>query len=170
MGRPTSNTAYGQSTAAGNIKASRSKVLQAFKDIGPGTSAEVLSIAGLDINRNLMRARVTELADSGHLVEETPRMCTVTGRTSIVWRPIGEGETPVPREKHVSMQMTLSQVSAVEKAVNDGSFPSELNDVFATIIDAYERFLRNFKYRGTLIPEDSTLEPEVEEDIDSFRV
>lgn len=85
MHQPTSAIALQQAEQSGQLNGKRFEVARAFEMFGPGTSAEVLRRAKLDKNRNLMRARVTELADMGWLKQGEPRTCAVTGRKAIVW-------------------------------------------------------------------------------------
>ncbi len=121
------------------ITGARGDVLRAFRAHGPGTSAEVLRYAGLDENRNLMRARVTELADSGHLVNVGAQQCRVTGRTAIVWRAIGVDEKATPRVKPIRVELTAEDVEAVRKFYDlferDRSVLS-LTDVHRKILEA----------------------------------
>jgi chloramphenicol 3-O-phosphotransferase len=84
-GQPTSAIALAQAEGSGKLNGRRFEVAKAFKEHGPGTSAEVLHRAGLAKNLNLMRARVTELADDGFLREIGERRCNVTRRLAIVW-------------------------------------------------------------------------------------
>lgn len=84
-GQPTSAIALQEAEQSGKLNGKRFEVARAFEQYGPGTSAEVLRMARLDANRNLMRARVTELADLGWLKELPARKCGVTGKKAIVW-------------------------------------------------------------------------------------
>lgn len=83
--QPTSVLAFHQAEQSGQLNGKRYEVAKAFATFGPGTSAEVLRKAKLDKNRNLMRARVTELADIGMLKPMPARKCGITGRKAIVW-------------------------------------------------------------------------------------
>lgn len=72
--------------STGKLKGMQRAVATAVYQHGPGTSAEILQLSGgLDRNRNLARARFTELRDAGILREDGARRCNVTGRTAIVW-------------------------------------------------------------------------------------
>lgn len=96
MNRATSAVTYTDLEQKGVLKGQRHEILQAFYRFGQGTAAEVLKKAGLDGNRNLARARISELVNAGRLVECGSRPCTVTGKPAIVWGPIARNATPVP--------------------------------------------------------------------------
>jgi hypothetical protein len=107
----TSAQAYHQAVASGEIPTMRMKVAYAFQKQLEGTAAEVLFDAGLDHNRNLMRARVTELADEGLIIEVARRACQITGRKAIVWRYCSQ---PVRR---VKPDYTAEQVADITRRV-----------------------------------------------------
>lgn len=96
MNRSTSALTYTDLETRGVLRGQRYEVLQAFYQCGAGTAAEVLKRGGLDANRNLMRARVSELANAGRLVNIGERTCMVTGKQAIVWAPLKRDEVPVP--------------------------------------------------------------------------
>ena len=96
MNRSTSALTYTDLETRGVLKGQRYEVLQAFYRYGPGTAAEILKSAGLDANRNLTRARVSELSNAGRLVKVGERLCKVTGKLAIEWCPILKHEKPQP--------------------------------------------------------------------------
>lgn len=129
--QPTSALAFKQAEESGQLNGKRYEVALAFTKFGPGTSAEVLKAAKLDKNRNLMRARVTELADVGMLKQIDARKCKVTGRKAIVWS--FEQTTPRKNTKAPSTTKTelaeyvkrLAQVAAVFSTDMKVRYPEE---------------------------------------------
>lgn len=105
--QPTSALAFKQAEESGQLNGKRYEVALAFTKFGPGTSAEVLKAAKLDKNRNLMRARVTELADVGMLKQIDARKCNVTGRKAIVW----SFEPTTPRKNTKAPSTTKSELA-----------------------------------------------------------
>lgn len=129
--RPTSAQALREAEANGKLNGKRYEVALAFTTYGPGTSAEVLQAAGLDRNRNLARARVTELANAGMLKEIETRRCTVTKRQAIVWSfEKCEKRTPVSAkmlaEEKRELAHALLDAAALTLGRTEGVAPSEL--------------------------------------------
>lgn len=106
MNRSTSALTYTDLEQRGVLKGQRYEVLQAFYRFGPGTSAEILKRSGLDGNRNLTRARVSELVNAGRLVKIGERPCKITGKQAIVWGAILRHETPQPLPKLRLVKLT----------------------------------------------------------------
>ncbi len=138
MRQLTSAETYRDLEVKGALRGVRAELAQAFGRFGPGTSAEVLRKAALDQNRNLMRARVTELADAGLLVQNTIRMCKITGRRAIVWRSLADDEPPCPREKPLTVSLSDSDLQAVAdfQSGKRGQFCPLLAAVHAKILAA----------------------------------
>lgn len=114
MTQETSAQAYREELENGRIKGNGQLVALAFAQYGPGTSAEILKAAKLDKNRNLMRARITELADRGIVKADGERACEVTGRRCIVWRFVGiKGEPRKKIDKLGTSRSLLSRVLAL---------------------------------------------------------
>lgn len=108
-GQATSAIALAQAEASGKLKGKRFEVAMAFKEHGPGTSAEVLSAARLAGNNlNLSRARVTELADAGMLRSVGERKCNVTRKLANVW----EFGSFAPRAKPIKPGVTKAELMA----------------------------------------------------------
>lgn len=109
----TSVAAYESALKSGLIAGQLVRVGHLIATYGPGTSAEVLKGTGLDANRNLARARFTELANRGLITEVERRRCKITGRKAIVWRFVGASGKPRVR---TSPQRTLD---ALRKHIAD---------------------------------------------------
>lgn len=96
--KTTSRKAWQELLASGKLRGYYRTLMGALSDIGPATSAEIIDYAGhrLDLphaaNRNLHRARITELQARGLLVESTQRKCKITGHLAIVWRYSGRAK------------------------------------------------------------------------------
>jgi hypothetical protein len=95
----TSIAAFIEENDSGRLLAMRQIVERAFASFAPGTTAEVLHLAKLDRNLNLTRARATELADAGIIVEIESRKCLQTGRRAIVWQYVADPDKRVLRSK-----------------------------------------------------------------------
>lgn len=137
MIQSTSAETYRDLEDRGVLKGQRLEVLRAFQRFGPGTSAEVLRAAALDQNRNLARARVTELADSGLLTEQDSRHCNVTGRRAIVWSAqVGE-----PRERVYRVALTEADVQAMAdfQSGKAGQFSEALRKAHQKVLDGAGR-------------------------------
>ena len=98
MTRNTSRKAWEELLASGKLRGYYLTLMRAASDTGPATAAEIIDYAGSKLglpnhaNRNLHRARITELQARGLLVESTQRKCKVTGRLAIVWRYSGRAK------------------------------------------------------------------------------
>lgn len=101
----TSIDAFITEKVSGRIAGRQLQVLRAVAACGQGTSAEILRAANLDANRNLMRARFTELAAAGRIVEAGRRKCRITGRSAIVWRLSTEPPRQVEKRKSPKLQI-----------------------------------------------------------------
>jgi predicted ArsR family transcriptional regulator len=86
--RDTSRESYETLARTGALRGQLARVLAAVVSHGPGTSAEIIRSLGTN-NINSERARMTELAARGMIVEVGTRKCTVTGRTALVWQYSG---------------------------------------------------------------------------------
>lgn len=100
----TSIDALIEERLSGRIGKRQAEVMRAVIEYGPGTSAEILRAANLDANRNLMRARFTELADAGRIVQLESRSCAITGRNAIVWGVAWARPEPRQKSGHRSMR------------------------------------------------------------------
>lgn len=85
MTRATSRAAYEQLVASGALKGKQAGIMELVISRGPGTAAEILDGSPFDRNRNLARARFTELQARGLIAEAGARKCKVTGRAALVW-------------------------------------------------------------------------------------
>jgi hypothetical protein len=139
--RNTSRQAYRDLEGRGILRGIRLEVYAAFERFGAGTSAEVLHRASMHGNLNLMRARVTELADAGVLVEVTERKCTRTGRQAIVYRSLEDGEQPVPRVKPIKVAFSIDDIAAIAafQSGTRGQFCPNLERVHRKILDSLAR-------------------------------
>jgi hypothetical protein len=132
-GQPTSAIALAQAEGSGKLNGRRFEVAKAFKEFGPGTSAEVLHRAGLAKNLNLMRARVTELADDGFLREIGERRCNVTRRLAIVWEygsfpPRKVGKTPSATKDELLAALASALTIAESALKHDGTAEKFLSE------------------------------------------
>jgi hypothetical protein len=82
----TSIEAYHDMEDSGELARRRAAAEKAFFTRDAGTIREVLHSAGLDRNLNLMRARTTELKQSGTILEIERRPCKITRRRCGVYR------------------------------------------------------------------------------------
>lgn len=89
--RETSREAYRQLVESGQLRGKQREALQAVVGYGGGTSAEIIAHS-LGTNVNLWRARFTELAARGLIVEAGTRKCRITGKTAIVWEYSGRSK------------------------------------------------------------------------------
>jgi hypothetical protein len=132
--QPTSALAFRQAEESGQLNGKRYEVGKAFTTFGPGTSAEVLKAAKLDKNRNLMRARVTELADLGWLKQIGARKCNVTGRKAIVWafeRTEPRKNTKAPSTTKTELADYVKQLATVaEVYTNEIELHSQVDAFF----------------------------------------
>lgn len=137
----TSAQAYNDLETRGILGGQRLEIFRAFERFGPGTSAEVLRAAHLDSNRNLARARVTELANEGRLYECEPRKCRVTGRRATVWRARIEGEKVITRERVYRVELKDADVQAIAdfQSGKRGMFCPNMAKAHAKIIKAGSR-------------------------------
>ena len=76
----TSKESFHEEENSGRLKRNRDIVTRAFQQFGPGSSAEVLTTAGLGQNLNLWRARATDLTNDGVLKKIDKRPCRLTGK------------------------------------------------------------------------------------------
>ena len=122
--RDTSLSAYDSLISNGVIKGQLAAVARAVADHGPGTSAEILAAARMDGNRNLMRARFSELRDRGVIVERGPRDCAVTGRRAMVFEFAPEDARVPARRRRAAewRQLALDAVAQLDQWLA----PSEL--------------------------------------------
>lgn len=132
MNRSTSAMTFAELEERGVLKGQRYEVLQAFHRFGPGTAAEILKRAGLDGNRNLTRARVSELANGGRLVKLDERPCKVTGKQAIVWGAILRHEKPQPLPTMRIVKFTEDECQLAADYVS-GKI-NGLSDVFEALI------------------------------------
>lgn len=85
MVRLTSIQAYEQLVKSGALVGQYAELQHLIATKGPGTASEILKGSKFDKNRNLARARFTELKERGLIVEVGSRECDVTGRNALVW-------------------------------------------------------------------------------------
>lgn len=85
MTRETSRAAYRTLVESGALKGQQAEILDLVIQHGAGTAAEILRGTVYDRNRNLARARFTELSARGLIVEVAARECKVTGTRALVW-------------------------------------------------------------------------------------
>lgn len=85
MTRETSRAAYRELVASGTLKGQQAEILDLVIQHGAGTAAEILRGTVYDRNRNLARARFTELSARGLIVEVAARECKVTRARALVW-------------------------------------------------------------------------------------
>lgn len=95
--RETSREAYDQLVESGALKGKQAKALEQIVAHGPATSGEIIQRLGPNVN--LWRARFTELAARGLIVETGQRKCTVTGRTALVWEYSGRTKPLAPKHR-----------------------------------------------------------------------
>lgn len=115
----TSAKSHREELENGRIKGNAQRVALAFAEHGPGTSAEILNTAKLDRNRNLMRARITELADLGVLQADGERACKITGKRCIVWRFAGvTGKPRVKVDKLGASRLLLTRILSLPHKIN----------------------------------------------------
>lgn len=88
--RATSRKAYEELIASGQLKGKQAIALHSVIEHGPATSGEIIvrHVPG-GLNTNLWRARFTELAARGLIVEAGTRKCEITGKSAIVWEYSG---------------------------------------------------------------------------------
>lgn len=89
MTRATSREAYQQLIESGALAGKQAAILGLVVQHGAGTAAEILAGSAHDRNRNLARARFTELQARGLIVETETRKCKITGRNALVWEYTG---------------------------------------------------------------------------------
>lgn len=82
--RETSRKAYEELVESGQLKGHQATILKAVIGGPNRTSGEICAALGLD-NVNKWRARFSELAARGLIIENGQRVCDVTGRTALVW-------------------------------------------------------------------------------------
>lgn len=115
----TSIEAFHVEENSGRNQRKRDVVAQAFKRFGPGSSAEVLRLAGLGENLNLWRARVAELTNDGVLKKIAVRPCGVTNHEVAVLQYV----EPKDRVRRVRVeprdQMILELCDVLERVGND---------------------------------------------------
>lgn len=115
MTRATSREAYRQLTESGAIKGKQAEILGCVVERGPATAAEVLEGTPHDRNRNLARARFTELQDRGLIIEVGARKCKITGRTALVWeatdrtKPLNSKRGHKHAQRRVRVQRVLEE-------------------------------------------------------------
>lgn len=85
MTRLTSIQAYEQLVKSGALVGQYAELLSLVVRHGEGTASEILKGSKFDKNRNLARARFTELKERGLIVETGQRACEVTGRNALTW-------------------------------------------------------------------------------------
>lgn len=141
----TSIDAYHQEEGSGRLLRKRDIVERAFREHGPGTSAEVLVRAKLDTNRNLMRARVTELEDDGALRVVSEHVCTVTGRRARVLEFVPDGQR-VPRVR-IEVKVREPAIDELCDFVKDYLDNDEENRRRLRLVDRGHALLA--KYRGS---------------------
>lgn len=141
MNRSTSAMTFAELEERGVLKGQRYEVLQAFYRFGPGTAAEILKRAGLDGNRNLTRARVSELANGGRLVKLDERPCKVTGKQAIVWGAIlrHEKPQPLPTMRVVKLTEYECQLAADVASGKRGTFSDEFTALMNKLAAANDR-------------------------------
>jgi hypothetical protein len=84
-GRDTRKAAHMDVTSdQRKLSATRQKVLDAFRAIGPATNEEAAHHLGWPINR--ISGRSFELRERGFLVEDRKRTCRITGNNVHTWR------------------------------------------------------------------------------------
>lgn len=141
MNRSTSAMTYAELEDRGVLRGQRYEVLQAFYQYGPGTAAEILKSAGLDGNRNLTRARVSELANAGRLVKIDERACKVTGKQAIVWSAIARDvpPQPLPVLRIVKLTEAECQLAADVASGKRGTFSEEFTALMLKLAAANDR-------------------------------
>ncbi len=85
MTRATSREAFKILVESGALRGQQATILNHVIEVGPGTAAEMLHGTTMDRNRNLARARFTELNAKGLIREIETRKCKITGRHALVW-------------------------------------------------------------------------------------
>lgn len=90
--RETSKEAYKQLVESGELRGKQAQILELVVKHGAGTAAEILQGSPHDRNRNLARARFTELQARGLIIEVGVRDCKVTGRQALVWEYSGRAK------------------------------------------------------------------------------
>ncbi len=101
--RSTSRESYRLLVESGELMGQQMEILDLLIERGPGTAAETIKGSKYDRNRNLARARFTELQARGLIQECERRTCEVTGRLALVWEATGRTKPLDPnRSKGVS--------------------------------------------------------------------
>lgn len=108
--RATSLAAYRAMVASGALLGKQAQVLEAVIEHGPATSGEIIEAGKLGHNKNLVRARFTELVNRGLIRETGQRVCKITGRTGLVWEYTG-------RTKPLKLERGHRITDAVRKRV-----------------------------------------------------
>ena len=83
----TSHLAVEQIAKSGALAAQRQVCLRAVHDEPGLTAAEIL--AKVECERHVPSRRLPDLRKAGLVVSNRPRICRVTGSTSLTWWPIG---------------------------------------------------------------------------------
>lgn len=89
MTRATSSEAWQRMRDTGLLRGQLVDILEHVIDHGPGTAAEILKGTKYSKNLNLSRARFTELLDRGLIREIDSRVCTISGRSALVFEATG---------------------------------------------------------------------------------
>jgi DNA-binding Lrp family transcriptional regulator len=121
----TSLEAYLSISDSGKLGARRADVLKAIVDGGPGTASEIAK--RMDLPRDSVSPRLTELEELGWAVVTGARDCAITGYACIIWDKVPSFPTATP--------FTRKQ-SATELLV-DTALPALLNNDPEARRDAY---------------------------------
>lgn len=123
----TSRESYRILIESGKLRGNQAKALEAVVKHGPGTSGEIIDAMNTgDVvhDRAVWRARFTELAGRGLIVEVGQRTCRATGRTAMVWQYSGRTK-PLEARHRASPKVLRDLLGRVVKAceVKGETFP-----------------------------------------------
>ena len=118
--RETSREAYRQLVESGVLRGKQAAILWLVVTHGPGTAAEILHRSSHDGNRNLARARFTELAAKGLISEVDRRQCRITGRVALVWEATDRTKPLDARKARISKLETLAREAFYAGAGREG--------------------------------------------------
>jgi hypothetical protein len=124
--RLTSIQAYEVLIKTGALVGQYAELQHLIATKGPGTACEILKGSRFDKNRNLARARFTELKERGLIVETEARPCSVTGRNALVWEattrtaPLEEqrNKSATGKREILKIAMGLSHFTVHEERCN----------------------------------------------------
>lgn len=126
--RSTSLEAFDEMQRSGALRGQLQAVARAVAEYGPGTSAEILVASGMDVNRNLKRARFVDLRDRGVIAECGTRPCKITGRRAIVFTFSWTRDAAAPARAPTKADWRKLAVDALRELVGrDDLIVRELN-------------------------------------------